>query len=389
MSKSAVSRVAKRKRKFRVRSTIGTAPGTLLAHESSAATSIRVICFDSQSCSDVPVQSIQQLQALVTKDDAKLNTHRRHSAQWVFNQQSESQRVCWINVDGLSDTKLIKQVGDFLELHPLALEDVVNVHQRAKLEAYGDTLFFVVRMPVDDLTFHTEQISLFLCGNVVLTLQERGGDCLDAVRKRIRAGAGRLRGFEADYLTYAIVDAIVDSYFALLEKFANELDEITTDLGVKDSIDLPLRLHNIRENLLSMRRVMRQQRDALQQLLSESRRAVAEETQLYFRDCLDHMNQLLDATDAERETCAELRELYFAMLGQRNNDVIKLLTIVSTIFIPMSFIAGVYGMNFETSASPYNMPELHWKYGYPAALGAMALVAGGLVWYLKSKRWLR
>lgn len=130
----------------------------------------------------------------------------------------------------------------------------------------------------------------------------------------------------------------------------------------------------------------RQQRDALQQLISERRPAIADETQLYFRDCLDHMNQLLDANDAERETCAELRELYFALLSQRNNDVIKVLTIVSTIFIPMSFIAGVYGMNFDTSVSRFNMPELHWAYGYPTALAAMALVATGLVWYLRSKR---
>jgi len=388
MSRSAVSRVAKRKRRFRVRSTIGTAPGTLLAHESSHATSVRVIRYDGHTASDTPITSIHELKALVNKADTKLASHRRDSGNWALHPKVEHKPVCWINVDGLSDTRLIKQIGDFLELHPLALEDVVNVHQRAKLDAYGDTLFFVVRMPIDDATFHTEQFSLFLCGNVVLTLQERQGDCLNAVRDRIQAGAARLRGFEADYLTYAIVDSIVDGYFTELEKFGSRLDEITNVLGVSDTKDLPLRLHNIRDSLLSMRRVVRQQRDALQQLISERRPAIADETQLYFRDCLDHMNQLLDATDAERETCAELRELYFALLGQRNNDVIKVLTIVSTIFIPMSFIAGVYGMNFDTSVSGYNMPELHWAYGYPAALIAMALVALGLVSYLRSKRWL-
>ncbi len=388
MSRSAVSRVAKRKRRFRVRSTIGAAPGTLLTHESSEATSVRVIRYDGQTSSDTPITSIHELKSLVNKADAKLGVHRREHANWALKPQGDHKPVSWINVDGLSDTRLIKQIGDFLELHPLALEDVVNVHQRAKLEAYGDTLFFVVRMPVDDIAFHTEQFSLFLCGNIVLTLQEREGDCLNAVRERIQAGAARMRGFEADYLTYAIVDSIVDGYFTELEKFGSRLDEITNELGVSDTKDLPLRLHNIRDSLLSMRRVVRQQRDALQQLISERRPAIADETQLYFRDCLDHMNQLLDATDAERETCAELRELYFALLGQRNNDVIKVLTIVSTIFIPMSFIAGVYGMNFDTNVSRFNMPELHWAYGYPAALAAMALVATGLVWYLRSKRWL-
>lgn len=388
MSKSATSRVAKRKRRFRVRSTIGISPGTLLAHPSTEATRLRVIRYDSQTFSDERADSIHQLKGLVAKSDTKLTSSRRDGAQWSFGQKADRKRVCWINADGLADTRLIKQLGDFLGLHPLALEDVVNVHQRAKVEAYGEDLFFVVRMPVDEFHFHTEQISLFLCGNVVLTLQERKGDCFNGLRERLTGGVGRVRSYDADYLTYAIIDSIVDGYFTRLESYGLALDDITAELGVKDDKDLPLRLHNIRGSLLSMRRVVRQQRDALHQLIRERRPAISDETQLYFRDCLDHLNQLLDATDAEREICAELRELYFALLGQRNNDVIKLLTIVSTIFIPMSFIAGVYGMNFDTSVSSLNMPELHWEYGYPAALGTMAMVAAGLIWYLRRKGWL-
>lgn len=388
--KSSNSRTEKRRRRFRARSTIGTPPGTLVSHEASDATSVRVITYDGQSCGDAVAESLQQLKQFVSLDDLQLSGKRRSGAIWALNQRSEHPRVCWINVNGLSDTKLIKQIGDLLRLHPLALEDAVNVHQRAKFETYGETLFFVVRMPTGNAsTFQTEQVSLFLCGNVVLTMQERDGDCLSSLRSRIKSGVGRVTNLEADYLTYAIIDAIVDSYFTSVESFGDQLDEITPELGHRDNQGIPLKLHEIRDGLLTMRRTVRQQRDAIQQVVGERFPAISDETSLYFRDCLDHLNQLLDATDAERETCAELRELYFALLGQRNNDVIKVLTIVSTIFIPMSFIASLYGMNFNPAASPYNMPELDWYYGYPAAVAAMVVMAVGLLIFLGRKGWLR
>jgi magnesium transporter len=395
MGKLNADRIARRKRRFRHRSTIGTIPGTLLVHESSEETVLRVISYDARDCVDEKADSIQDLLRITRKSNTSFSDPAvgSHSRVLQPSQVTEAapllakQSVTWINVDGLNDTRIIKQIGDLLDLHPLALEDVVNVHQRAKFEDYGQTLFFVIRMPTADPVFHTEQVSIFLCGDVVLTLQERPGDCLEALRGRIAQGLGRIRTSQADYLTYAIVDAIIDGYFTKLESYGDALDELTASLGETESKDVPIRLHGIRGSLLSLRRVVRQQRDALQQIQREPHLAISRETQLYFRDCLDHVSQLLDATDAERETCAELRELYFAMLGQRNNDVMKVLTIVSTIFIPMSFIAGVYGMNFEPISS-FNMPELRWTYGYPAALLAMASVAVGLCVFPKRKGWL-
>jgi magnesium transporter len=389
-SKSAINRIAKRKRRFRAHSTIGTDPGTLLSHPTSGTTTVRVITYDGQACDELTIEDIHQLKQLVSGKDTEVPATRRNGMPWSYNQQVVHPRVYWINLDGLGNTKLIKQIGELLRLHRLALEDAVNVHQRAKFEAYGETLFFVARTPYgDESTFATEQVSLFLCGNVVLTMQERRTESLDGLRSRITSGAGRVIKYEADYLTYAILDAIVDSYFTRLEAYGSMLDSITPELGTRYNRDTPLKLHTIRSGLLEMRRVVRQQRDAMQQVVAERYAAVSDETLLYFRDCLDHLNQLLDATDAERETCAELRELYFALLGQHNNDVIKLLTIISSIFIPMSFIASVYGMNFDPEVSPFNMPELGWYLGYPFAIGMMLVVAVGLLWYLGRKGWLR
>ncbi len=397
MKKAGASRIARRKRRFRHRSTIGTIPGTMLVHESSQSSAMRIIHFDSQTFSDEQSESLAALSKLIGGHANRLGSSNGQSASSrAANKPSTEPTpatpatagVVWINIDGLSDTRLIKHIGDLLGLHPLALEDVVNVHQRAKVEIYGETLFCVVRMPVQSESgFHTEQVSLFLCGNVVLSLQESAGDCLDALRHRIRLGLGRIRTSGADYLLYAIVDAIVDGYFTSLQNYGEALDALTASIGERGHHDVPLRLHEIRECLLGMRRVVRQHRDAFQILLTEPHEVIAAETRLYFRDCLDHINQLLDAADADRETCAELRELYFAMLGQRNNDVMKVLAVVSTIFIPMSFVAGVYGMNFDRS-SPYNMPELGWRYGYPAALGVMLSMAFGLFLLLKRKGWL-
>ncbi len=302
--------------------------------------------------------------------------------------EARSRGVTWINVDGLADIALLKELGEMFGLHPLAMEDVVNLHQHAKLECYGDTLFFVARMPMGSNGFETEQVSLFLVDGVVITIQERRGDCLDPVRERIAHGRGRIRTRAADYLAYAILDAIIDAYFPVLERYNAELDRTAEQLQTTADSHLPLRLHDIRADLLLVRKVVMQHREALNELLREGADVISDDNALYFRDCQDHINQLIEIADTDRETCGELRELYFALLGQKNNDVMKVLTVIATIFIPMSFIAGIYGMNFDSQASPLNMPELHWAFGYPFALGLMALVAAGLLTYLFKRGWL-
>ncbi len=368
-----------RRNSRRRRSTIGTVPGTVLAHTGSQKSSIRVISFHPDFHQDEIIDSVDQLAAFALPTPA---TSTPATA------VADRKKIVWINVDGLGSSDQIKQLGRLFGLHPLALEDVVNVHQRAKLESYGETLFFVARMPDGAQPLQTEQVSIFLCGNVVLTLQERPGDCLQVLRERIQKGKGRIRQQGADYLMYSIVDAIIDGYFLELDRYDQYLDTATKQLESVSDNQLPMRLHDLRSDLLLFRKIARQHRDAIGSLLREPHPLVSPETRYYFRDCQDHISQLLEAADTDREMCGELRELYFARLGQRNNDVMKVLTIIATIFIPLSFVAGVYGMNFNPEVSPYNMPELGWAYGYPFALGLMTLMAAGLLLFMKRKGWL-
>jgi len=302
--------------------------------------------------------------------------------------------VTWINVVGLGDAATILALGNLLGLHDLALEDVVNVHQRPKVEPYADHLFVVTRpiecgedgLPLAEL--NTEQISMFLGKNYLLTLQERKGDCLESVRKRLRMSTGRLRIAGTDYLAYAILDACVDSYFPVLDGFADQLDAIELEVPELRH-DLTRRLHAISNELLLLRRAVRPQREALNQLVRDEHELVQHETRVFLRDCYDHVVQVIDYLEVYRELSRDLRDYYLSLMSNRMNEVMKVLTIIATIFIPLSFIAGLYGMNFEPQVSEWNMPELRWTYGYPFALGLMASVASGLTVYFWRRGWLR
>ena len=379
---------------FRPRVTVGAAPGQLVAHDGSVRGTIRVIHYDASHHFDDAVDSVADIALLLADHPHRHTKPRRVDDQREAcepesdNGAQKHSQIAWINIDGVGDIELLKDLGEMFKLHPLALEDVVNVHQHAKLECYGDTLFFVARMPMGDNGFETEQLSLFLVDGVVITIQERPGDCLDPVRNRIADGRGRIRKRAADYLAYAIIDAIIDGYYPLLERYNAELDRAAQRLQSGADKQLPLRLHDIRADLLLIRKVVLQHRDAVNELLREGADLISGDNALYFRDCQDHINQLIEIADTDRETCGELRELYFAMLGEKNNDAMKVLTVIATIFIPMSFIAGIYGMNFDSNVSSLNMPELQWAFGYPFALGLMALLASGLLVYLFRKGWL-
>ena len=358
-----------RRRKF-YRSPPGSVPGQLPASAREHRGQLRVIQYNEETiCDDVApsgkrIAKIKRLAA--ARDD----------------------RVTWIDLDGLGDTKLIGAIGEAFDLHPLALEDVTGDHQHAKLEAYDRTLFFVARMPCGNGGFDTEQISIFLIDHTVFTIQQRTGDCLDPVRKRLENALGRIRTRGADYLFYCIIDAILDGYFPLLDRLGERLERIGDDVETSTAHDVPVRLHAVRGELSAIGKILRQHRDAITRLQREAVGIVAPDTLLFFRDCLDHLNQLIEETATDRETCGELRELYFAMLGQRNNDVMKVLTIIATIFIPMSFVAGVYGMNFDSGVSGLNMPELHWSLGYPFALALMGGIAVGFTIFFYRRGWI-
>ncbi len=352
----------------------GSVPGALPAADREHRGRLRVIQYNEATINDD-----------VAPDGKRIARIKRMA---VASANESKERVTWIDLDGLGDTRLIAAIGDAYDLHPLALEDVTGDHQHAKLETYDQTLFFVARMPCGDNGFDTEQVSIFLVNNTVVTIQQRTGDCLDPVRIRLENALGRIRSRGADYLFYCLIDAILDGYFPLLDRLGDRLERIADDL--EDSIDhsLPVRLHAVRGDLSAIGKVLRQHRDAITRLQREAVGIVQPDTLLFFRDCQDHLHQLIEETATDRETCGELRELYFAMLGQRNNDVMKVLTIIATIFIPMSFVAGVYGMNFDPGASELNMPELHWSLGYPFALALMAMIAVGFMVFFYRLGWL-
>jgi len=297
--------------------------------------------------------------------------------------------VVWVNVDGLGDVDTIRQIGEIFSLHGLALEDVVNVHQRPKVEAYEKYLFVVLHMLLAGERLATEQLSLFLGSNFVLTFQERpGGDSFALVRDRVRKNQGRIRTAGSDYLAYALLDAVVDSYFPALEQYGERLDAIEQEVITRPDRDTASNINRIKRDLLVLRRALWPLREIINSLLREGTALLAEETRTHLRDCYDHAVQIIDLLETDRETAFGLLDFYLLSISNRTNEIMKLLTIIATIFIPLSFIASVYGMNFRPEASPWNMPELNWYWGYPLALGLMAAVTAGLLRYFRRKGWL-
>lgn len=298
--------------------------------------------------------------------------------------------VVWINVSGLGDADVVRSIGHTFGLHELALEDVVNVHQRAKVEEFEHYLFVVARMVRNQQErLESEQLSMFIGANFLVTFQEHVGDSFNGIRNRLRSPESPLRSRGPDFLAYALLDAVVDAYFAPMEGFGDALERIEDQIEVHSTPELIGRLHQIRSDLLMLRRSIWPQREAINSLLRGDNRLITSDTRLFLRDVYDHTVQLVDVTETYREICADLRELHYAQIGQRTNEVMKVLTILSTVFMPLSFMTGLYGMNFDTSASPYNMPELRSPYGYPFALAIMAATAFLLMFYFYRRGWLR
>jgi magnesium transporter len=296
--------------------------------------------------------------------------------------------VTWINIDGLGDSETFSQLGDLFGLHALALEDVVNVHQRPKFEAYEGTDFIVLRMPSLDPIINLEQVSMFVRDRVLITVQERPGDCLDGVRERIRNGKGRVRQRGAAYLAYAVVDAIVEKFFPVVEHYTDRLEDLEISVLANDTSNVVAEIHAIRHDLRTLRRAVAPTREVVGAMDRAEIGNQGEDIHIFLRDCHDHTIQLLDSLDTNRELASSLMDLHLSNVSMRMNEVMKVLTIIATIFMPLGFIAGVYGMNFDGGLSSWNMPELRWKLGYPYALGLMGLTALGLAFFFRKKGWL-
>lgn len=299
--------------------------------------------------------------------------------------------VSWLNVDGVHDVGSLLTLGEHYQLHPLVVEDIANPGQRPKVEDYGEYLYLVLRMLTydeDRLEVVDEQVSLVLGSNHVISFQERPGDVFDPVRARLRTDGSQLRREGADYLAYRLMDSVVDHYFVVLEKLGDRLDDLEAELIEEPDRETLQEIYRMKRELLFVRKSVWPLREVLGGLQRGESELIGESTRTYLRDVYDHTIQAVDTTETFRDILAGMLDTYLSSLSNRMNEVMKLLTIIATIFIPLTFIAGVYGMNFDPGSSPLNMPELGWYWGYPATLLLMLLVAGVMVVYFRRRGWL-
>ncbi|MCS3902848.1 magnesium transporter [Methylohalomonas lacus] len=344
---------------------VGASPGTLVQAGEANAVSIVLTAYSEHELAEQEIDRLEQLR------------------DWM-----DFKGVVWVDVRGVTDLDALRQIADLFELHPLVLEDIAHVHQRPKLESYPDHLFVVTRIPNVNEGTLTEQVSLLLGNHFIITFQERVGDCFDNVRQRIRTAKGRIRCSGSDYLAYALIDAATDAYFPLLESYADNLDVLENTV-MRSAERLPIeRLHALKRDLSELRRAIWPQRDMLGMLQRDDSGLIGDDLHTYLRDCQDHSLQLLDIIETCRETAGSLMELYLSSINLRMNETMKVLTMIATIFIPLSFIASVYGMNFDGSNSPFNMPELGWYYGYLAVLLLMLSVFAGFLVFFIRRGWI-
>lgn len=365
MARPSRRRRFRRYKKLQQRAAPGAPPGTITVDPEAPKPKLHAIAFGAERVVEEAVTDLAALDPL-----------RRGLP------------VLWLDVVGLGDADVLSRLADRFGIHPLALEDVVHVHQRPKIEDYERNQFLVLRMLEVGGQGATEQISIFLGKDYVLTFQERPGDCFDPLRQRIRSARGRVRRNGPDYLVYALVDAIVDHYFPSLDATGERLLAIEEQVIGGEGGDLLERLYELKRELVGLRRAVLPLREVLSRITRGDVRQITPDTQVFFRDCYDHAFQVLEVIDGARDTASNLMDLYLNRLGQRMNEVMMVLTMVATIFIPLSFVAGLYGMNFDPEASPWNMPELGTRYGYPVVLGVMALVAATMVGLFWRRGWI-
>ncbi len=350
------------KRHRRRRPPVGASPGTLAPSEGAARPRIRVLRYDGDTVEEREVAAVAALRSFV-----------------------ESPRgVLWVDVEGLGDAALLEEIGELFGMHPLALADAVNTHQRPKAEIYGEEVLLVARMghlpPAGG--FETEQIALFVGKNFAVTFQEHGGATLEPVRDRIRRGKGQIRQMGPGYLAYSILDTVVDGYFPLLEVLGEELEAVEEEAALQPVPTTLRKIHGIRRRLFELRRTLWPLRDSVNLLQHDFSPLFPPPVRVYLRDTYDHSVQLLDFLETYHELGSSLMEVYLSSLSNRLNEVMKVLTVISTIFIPLTFLAGLYGMNFRY------MPEYGWPWAYPALLAVMALLAGGMFVYFRRKGWI-
>jgi magnesium transporter len=342
---------------------VGSRPGTLVLPEDSPPPRISAMWYDEAELVERSDLSVKEVAELVARPGG----------------------VTWVDVQGLGDEAVLQDLAGLFMIHALALEDVVNAPQRPKTESFDDHQLYLTQMVTSGVgrgPGRIEQVSIFVGSNHVLTFQEHVGDVLDPLRKRIRAGGWRLRTMGAEYLGYAIIDNIIDHYYPIIETISEKLVSLEDRVLLDPNPELLSSINALRRSLLQLRRGIAPQRESLNALLRGESRFLSEASHPYLRDAYDHVIQITEAIDTSRELASGLFKTYLSVVANRQNEVMKVLTIMASIFIPLGFLAGVYGMNFQF------MPELSLRWGYPALLGVMAVAAGGMLVFFRRKGWL-
>jgi magnesium transporter len=298
----------------------------------------------------------------------------------------DKKTVTWINIDGIHQTEIIEKIGKHFNMHPLILEDVVNSEQRPKVEDYGEYIFVVLKMLyLDDKKdeIQAEQISLILSEKFIISFQEeKGKDVFDVVRQRIRSGKGKIRKHGPDYLAYSLIDAIVDNYFIILEALSESLGDLEEEVVENPSINTSKSINSLKRELIFLRKCVWPLREVIRNLETSESSLIKDSTKIYFRDVYDHTIQVIDNVETFRDVISGMLDVYLSSISNKMNEIMKVLTVFSAIFIPLTFIVGIYGMNFKF------FPELEWKYSYPLLWIFMIGLVFGMLFYFKKKKWL-
>jgi magnesium transporter len=342
----------------------GLPPGTIIhvGEKRQEPVKLSVINYDSTNFQERPVNTIED--AFSFKDEAS---------------------VTWLNIDGVHKPEIIEQVGTHFGLHPLVLEDIANTGQRPKMEDFDDYIYVVLKMLRFDAKENetkAEQVSIILGRDFVISFQEREGDVFDTVRERLRNNKGRIRKMGADYLTYALIDAIVDHYFVILENLGETIEDIEDKLVTNPSRETLRTIHDLKREMIFLRKSVWPLREVISRLERSESALINKSTCVYLRDVYDHTIQVMDAVETFRDMLSGMLDIYLSSVSNRMNEVMKVLTVIATIFIPLTFLAGIYGMNFRY------MPELEQAWSYPVVLTVMFIIAIMMVFYFRRKKWI-
>ena len=359
------TRHVSRGKKKRYKVDPGASPGTLAIEPGGPKAEVRCFGFGPDSFEERALEDVKDLAAF--------------NAAWP---------VVWVHMSGIKDLSALTEVQRAFGLHSLAMEDVINQNQRPKMEAYDGHGYMVLFSAERKESMNTSQVNLFMGERFVVSIVEGRCQWEEPIRRRLREGNARFKNLGAPYLAYAIIDAVIDLYFPVLDSIADNLDTLESlSLRFPGKSEI-VRLHHLSGELLALRRVLNPLKDLLSTLIHGEHVLIPKDVQIYFRDCVDHTAGLLDEIDMDHEITRSLVDTTLSAMSNRMNEIMKVLTVISTIFIPLSFMAGLWGMNFDPNISPLNMPELRWVYGYPAALLLMAVVSGSLVLFFFRKGWL-